>query len=207
MNVERQHTVWKLTSDRMILVICNEYGKTTHCLKTHKWSDDISNLQWMWKDNALFENSQLIRWYKSFAINVERFLGRHTVWKLKSDRMKLVICNECGKTMHCLKTHKWSNDISHLQLMWKDNKLFENSQVIRWYESSAINVERFLGRRTVWKLTSDRMILVICNECGKTTHCLKTHKWSDDISHLQLMWRDLQDNALFENSQVIGWYE
>ena len=24
------------------------------------WSDDISNLQWMWKDNALFENSQVI---------------------------------------------------------------------------------------------------------------------------------------------------
>ena len=36
---------------------------TTHCLKTHKWSDDISHLQWMWKDNALFENSQVIRWY------------------------------------------------------------------------------------------------------------------------------------------------
>ena len=93
--------------------------------------------------------------------------------------------------------------------MWKDlqdNALFENSQVIGWYESFAINVERFLGQRTVWKLTSDGMILVICNECEKTTHCLKTHKWSDDISHLQLMWKDLQDNALFENSQVIGWY-
>ena len=100
------------------LVNCNECGKTTQCLKTHKWSDDISHLQWMWKDNALFENSQVIGWYESFTINVDRFL---------------------------------------------DNALFENSQVIGWYESFAINVERFLGQRTVWKLTSDRMILVICN--------------------------------------------
>ena len=71
-----------------------------------------------------------------------------------------------------------------------------------------MNMER---TRTVWKLTSDQMLLVNCNECGKiyrTKHYLKTHKWLDDMSHLQFL--DSFDKmglcpALFSKLVGIDW--
>ena len=141
-------------------------------------------------------------------MNVERIGEKRTIWKFTNasilqlmwkdlannaqfEKSRMigwhVNCDECGKFLqitHNLKIHKWFDD-----------------------KSSAINVERFGKKCTIWKFTNDSMISQLqsmwkilanttqfensqiigwqinCNECGKiwrTTPHLKTHKWSDD---------------------------
>ena len=121
-------------------------------------------------------------------MNVERFGEQRTIWKFTND---------------------WK--ISRLHWLWKDfakNALYENSEMIGWQVNCdvcgkiwrttfnlkihkwsddkliAMYVERCRKRRTVWKITNDRMIsrLKWLWKYWWTTHNLKIRKWLDDKS-------------------------
>ena len=170
-------------------VDCNECGnrcKKTHNLKIHKWSED-----------------------KPIAMNVERDVGQCTIWKFTNYRMT-----------------------SQLQWFWKRCRKTQNLKIHKWSEgkSIAMNEDRGAGRHTI--LQSEMVgWQVDCNVCGKRcrrTHNFKIHKWSDVksiainvewiagqrtilrlendgiASRLQSMWKEMQEGAQFENSQMIG---
>ena len=143
-------------------------------------------------------------------MNVERDVGQCTIWKF---------------------TNFWMT--SQLQWFWKTCRKTHNLKIHKWSEgkSIALNENRGAGRRTISK---SEMIgwLVDCNVCGKRCrrgHNLKIHKWSDVksiainvewiagqrtilrlendriASRLQSMWKEMQNNAQFQNQKMIEW--
>ena len=88
----------------------------------------------------------------------------------------------CGTT-HNLKTHKLSDDES-IAMNGKRCRATHNLKIHKWLDDNlnAMNVEWIAGQGTIQKLENDQM-----------------------TSQLQLMWKEMQDNAQFENLRMIRW--
>ena len=183
---------------------CQMKCRTTHNFQIKNYRI-ASWLLSMWKetqDNAQFQNQKTIEW----QVDCNECGNRCK----KTHNLKIHKCNKCGMNCRTTQILRLENDriASRLQSMWKemqDNAQFQNQKMIEWQ--------------------------VDCNECGnrcKKTHNLKIHKWSDVksiainvewiagqrtilrlendriASQLQSMWKEMQDNAQFENSQIMA---
>ena len=126
-------------------------------------------------------NLKIPKWsdVKSIAINVEWIAGKRTVLRLENDGIA-----------------------SRLQSMWKemqDNAQFQNQKMKEWqvYCNECENRCKKTHNMKIQK----------CNKCGmncRTTQILRLEK--DRIaSRLQSIWKEMQDNAQFQNQKMIEW--